>query len=180
MIRTARLTLRRARASDAADLHAVFTEPAAMRYWTRPAHDTLAETEEWLAGMIAADPAEADDFVIVHDGRVIGKAGAWRLPEIGYILHPAYWRQGLMREALQAVIPYLFARHPVPALTAEADPRNAASIMLLQDLGFHETHRAERTLQWGDEWCDSVYFERPRLAGDGPAPVPTAPAGSGS
>ncbi len=39
-----------------------------------------------------------------------------------------------------------------------ADPRNAASIRLLIRLRFVGTGRAERTLPWDDEWCDSVYF----------------------
>lgn len=160
-IRTERLLLRRASPSDVDDLHAIFTQPRAMRYWTRPAHQHLSESRDWLHGMLF--PKEpADDFVITLNGRVIGKAGAWRLPEIGYILNPDAWGQGFAREALHAVIPHLFARHPVPALTAEVDPRNTASIRLLCDLGFHQTHSALRTMQWGDEWCDSLYFARPR------------------
>jgi RimJ/RimL family protein N-acetyltransferase len=47
-------------------------------------------------------------------------------------------------------------------LTAEVDPRNAASLRLLAKLGFRETHRAVRTLLWKDEWCDSIYLARPR------------------
>lgn len=160
-VQTARLVLRRARPGDLADLHAVFSHPAAMRYWSRPEHERIEETQAWLDDMVAL-PADSDEFVIERAGRVIGKVGAWRLPEIGYILHPDHWRQGLMHEALAAVIPWLFARHPVPELTAEADPRNHASLSLLTRMGFAETHRAERTLQWRDEWCDSVYLALPR------------------
>jgi RimJ/RimL family protein N-acetyltransferase len=43
-------------------------------------------------------------------------------------------------------------------LTADVDPRNAASIKLLERCGFIETHRAAGTWQVGDELCDSVYF----------------------
>lgn len=156
-LRTPRLLLRRASLRDLDDLHAVFSDPASMRYWSRPEHETLDETRTWLGKMMAAG-SDSDDFVIEHDGRVIGKAGAWKLPEIGYVLHPSFWRQGLAREALDAVIPWLFARHDVDALTAEVDPRNVASLALLARLGFAETHRAERTLLWRDEWCDSVYL----------------------
>lgn len=160
-LHTARLTLRRAQPGDLHDLHAVFSHPAAMRYWSRPEHERIEETQAWLDDMVAL-PDSSDEFVIERAGRVIGKAGAWRLPEIGYILHPDHWRQGLMYEALVAVIPWLFARHDVPELTAEADPRNLASLSLLAQLGFAETGRAERTLQWKDEWCDSVYLALPR------------------
>jgi [ribosomal protein S5]-alanine N-acetyltransferase len=60
---------------------------------------------------------------------------------------------------MAALIPVLFARHAVPALTADVDPRNGASLALLAGLGFRETGRATRTLKWRDEWCDSVYLE---------------------
>lgn len=159
---TARLTLRRATPRDLHDLHAVFSHPAAMRYWSRPEHERIEETQLWLEDMVAL-PDSSDEFVIERAGHVIGKVGAWRLPEIGYILHPDHWRQGLMHEALTAVIPHLFAHHPVPDLTAEADPRNVASLDLLARFGFVETHRAERTLQWRDEWCDSIYLALSRL-----------------
>ncbi len=162
---TERLILRRPVPDDLAELHAALGHPAAMRYWSTPAHGSLAETAKWLDSMIGRNLEQgADDFLLEHRGRVIGKAGAWALPEVGFLLHPDYWGQGLAQEAMRAVIPYLFATWPVEELTADVDPRNTASLRLLARLGFHETHRAERTLLWGDEWCDSVYLalSRPR------------------
>jgi [ribosomal protein S5]-alanine N-acetyltransferase len=161
MIRTARLILRRARPEDLGDVHAMLSQPRAMRYWSTPEHDSLEQSRAWLAGMIDEGP-DSDDFLIQHKGRVIGKAGMWRAPEIGYLLHPDHWGQGLATEALLAVIPHLFAQHPMDALTAEADPRNTPSLRLLERLGFRETGRAARTMQWRKEWCDSVYLALPR------------------
>jgi RimJ/RimL family protein N-acetyltransferase len=103
--------------------------------------------------------------VIERQGRVIGKAGCWRLPEIGYILHPDYWGRGFAREALEAIIPRMFETHPIDAIVAEVDPRNGASLGLLARLGFAETGRAARTLKVGEEWCDSVYLSLPRPGG---------------
>jgi [ribosomal protein S5]-alanine N-acetyltransferase len=157
MIVTPRLTLRRARMTDLDDVHAMLSQPAAMRYWSTPEHETLEESRNWLDAMVGAG-SESDDFLIEHQGRVIGKAGAWRLPEVGFLLHPDHWGKGLAHEAMTAVIAHLFASHALPELTAEADPRNAASLRLLGRLGFLETGRAARTMQWRDEWCDSVYL----------------------
>ena len=53
----------------------------------------------------------------------------------------------------------------IPALTADVDPRNAASLRLMERLGFRETHRAQRTWHIGDEYCDSVYFRLERPGG---------------
>jgi RimJ/RimL family protein N-acetyltransferase len=112
--------------------------------------------------MIEDSPAERDDFVVEHDGVAIGKAGCWRLPEIGFILHPDQWGRGLAREALSALIPRLFARFPIAAITADVDPRNLASLKLLEGLGFEVTGRAANTWRIGDEWCDSLYLALPR------------------
>lgn len=155
---TERLILRRAREDDLEDMHAVLSHPVAMRYWSSLPHKELEETSEWLGNMIAADPALSDDFVIELEGRVIGKAGCYRLPEIGYILHPDMWGRGLATEALRAVIPHILANHRIEALRADIDPRNAASIRLLEKLSFTVSGKAERTWHIGDEWCDSLYL----------------------
>ena len=157
-ILTPRLHLRRARASDLNALHSVLSDARAMRYWSSPPHTDLEQTRTWLDSMIQAPPQTSCDYVVEHAGRVIGKAGCWRVPEIGYILHPDAWGQGLAQEALNAVIPKVFASFPIDAITADVDPRNDASVKLLGRLGFIETHRAARTWLVGEEWCDSVYF----------------------
>ena len=157
MIATERLILRRARMADLEEIHAVLSHPAVMRYWATPEHETLGQSRDWLEAMVAGSP-ETDDFMIEYQGRVIGKAGAWKLPELGYLLHPDYWRRGLMHEALTAVIAHLFATHDLPEVTADVDPRNTASLRLLTGLGFVETGRAERTIRWRDEWSDSIYL----------------------
>jgi [ribosomal protein S5]-alanine N-acetyltransferase len=157
MIVTDRLTLRRARWTDLEAAHRLFSDPRVMRYWSRPEHATVEETRTWLADMVAPQPG-SDDYLIEFQGEVIGKAGAWQLPEVGFLLRPDHWGKGLAHEAMVAVIAHLFATHDMAELTAEADPRNAASLRLLDRLGFVETGRAERTLLWRDEWCDSVYL----------------------
>lgn len=156
---TARLKLRRAQASDLNRLNQIFSDPAAMRYWSEPPHPDLAHTKAWLDRMLASSQ---DDFLIEHQGQVVGKAGMWRRPEVGFLLIPALWRQGLMAEAMLAVISHLFAHHDLEYLTAETDPRNVGSLGLLRKLGFLETHRAQNTLLWGEEWCDSVYLRLSR------------------
>jgi ribosomal-protein-alanine N-acetyltransferase len=50
----------------------------------------------------------------------------------------------------------------VPQLTADLDPRNEASLRLLDKLGFQVTGQAERTFFTHGEWADSVYVACPR------------------
>lgn len=157
---TARLVLRRARPDDLPAFHQIMGDPAAMRHWSTLPHADMQTTRQWLAPMLDS----RTDFVITHQGRVIGKAGAWRLPEIGLILHPDHWGQGLGTEAMRAVIDHTFATSDLAALTVDIDPRNAASLALFRRLGFTETGRAARTFRLGDDWADSVYLALPRPA----------------
>ena len=156
-IQTERLVLRRARLEDAAAMHRIMSDPVAMRYWSTPPHADLAETERWMASMVEDDPTERDDFIVTLDGRLIGKLGAWRLPEFGFLLDPAQWGRGLAAEALDAFIARR-RRLGSTELTADVDPRNSRSIRLLERAGFVETGRASNSWQVGDELCDSVYF----------------------
>lgn len=157
ILRTERLVLRKARPDDLKALHAMMSDAETMRYWSTPPHADLATTRDWLEGMIAAPPETSDDFIVEKDGETIGKLGAWRLPEIGYLIGRPHWGRGYAREALAAFVSYAFA-HRTDHLTADVDPRNMASLALLARAGFRETGRAERTWCVGGEWCDSVYF----------------------
>lgn len=164
-IRTERLVLRRARMEDVAAMHPIMSDPVAMRYWSTLPHTELAETERWMASMVDNDPELSDDFIVTLDGELIGKLGAWRLPEFGFLINRFHWGRGYASEALAA---FITRRRQVGSLylTADVDPRNDASIRLLQRHGFVETGRAAGTWQIGDELCDSVYFRldltRPR------------------
>jgi len=162
ILRTERLVLRPARLDDVDAFHAILSDPRAMRYWSTPPHRSLDETRIWVASMAEDDLELRDDFVVELDGRAIGKAGCYRLPEIGYILHPDHWGKGYAREALTAVIAHIFATRDLEKLIADVDPRNLASLGLMARLGFTETHRAKGTWNVGGELCDSVYFALPR------------------
>ena len=138
-------------------MHAILSDPEAMRFWSTPPHERMEQTEEWIAGMIGADPALSDDFIVEAEGRVIGKFGAWQLPDLGYLLDPAVWRQGYASEAMRAFLAHR-RRAGGRFLTADTDPRNEASIRLLWRHGFVETGRAERTWLIGGQWYDSIYW----------------------
>jgi RimJ/RimL family protein N-acetyltransferase len=140
-------------------MHAILSDRQAMAYWSSPPHDCIDQTRDWLASMIAIQPSEGEDFIVELDGQLIGKAGLWRFPEIGFILHPDHWGRGYAREALEFVLGRAFTIHGLAEVKADVDPRNAASLRLLGGLGFLETARKKRTWLVGDRWCDSIYLE---------------------
>ncbi|HEV2043738.1 MAG TPA: GNAT family N-acetyltransferase [Sphingomicrobium sp.] len=156
-IRTERLLLRRARLDDTPAMHTIMSDPLAMRYWSSLPHTTLAETEQWMESMVAMDLTGRDDFIVTLDGILIGKLGAWQLPEVGFLIAPEHWGKGYASEGFAA---FIARRRDLGSaeLTADVDPRNSASLALLKRHGFVETGRAAGTWQIGDELCDSIYF----------------------
>jgi ribosomal-protein-alanine N-acetyltransferase len=162
ILTTQRLLLRPMRADDVDAFHAMMRDPETMRFWSTPPHADRSVTKEWVMTGLGRLPVT--DFVIELDGTVVGKAGAWRLPEVGFMIDRQHWRQGIATEAMNAVIPYLFANFDCDSLTADVDPRNTASLAALQNLGFAETHRAENTFFINGEWCHSIYLALPRPA----------------
>lgn len=164
VVRTPRLLLRRPQPNDLDALHRVMSDPVAMRYWSTTPHTSLDETSQFLDQMIAAPATASDEFLIEYRGEVIGKAGCWRVPEIGFILSSSYWGMGLAHEAISAILPRVHERFSLSKVTADVDPRNGRCLNLLRRLGFEETGRAQRTWLVGTEWCDSVYLEHRRYA----------------
>ena len=157
-IRTARLLLRPASPRDLDAIQAILSDPNATEFWSTLPHSDMAQTEAWLSSMLAIEPHEGEDFVIERDGQVIGKAGFYRFPEIGFILHPREWGKGYAREALQAILDRAFTVHRLPAVEADVDPRNAGCLRLLEGLGFERTGHASNTWNIGGKWYDSVYL----------------------
>ena len=157
-VRTSRLLLRRFAPGDVAPMHAIFSDPEAMRYWSTLPHAAVSETEDWLEETLAAVAADqSDDFAVTLDGAVVGKAGLWRSNEIGMIFARSVWGSGVAQEALQAVIRRA-QELGVDPIVAEVDPRNLRSLRRLQRLGFVRTGSATGTFNVGGVWSDSVYL----------------------
>jgi ribosomal-protein-alanine N-acetyltransferase len=157
-IRTERLLLRRPRLDDLDAMFEIMSDPVAMRYWSTLPHASVDVTRPWLERKIARTADGGEDFVIEHEGRVIGDVGAGRLPDFGFMLRRDCWGKGFATEASRAFIDHAFRNTAATELRADVDPRNMASLRVLDRLGFVETGRAERTFLLGDEWCDSVYL----------------------
>jgi len=74
--------------------------------------------------------------------RIIGTVGLNALhlknkrAEIGYELHPSFWRMGYAAEAITEVLKYSFQQMDLYRIGAVVYPENEASIALLTKLGF--------------------------------------------
>ena len=157
MLTTDRLILRTARQNDLLDLFAIYSDPHAMRYWSTPPHVNPEQTQENLDQMIVGEGQTF--FIIEKDGTAIGTVGMHQNNEVGFLLHPNFWRQGIVTEAMKVILPHIWATTNQSELVADADPHNVASVGLLESLGFTQSHVAKNTFCINGVWSDSIYYK---------------------
>jgi RimJ/RimL family protein N-acetyltransferase len=166
-IETARLRLRWLEARDVPALFEIFGDAETVRYWSRPALQTLDEAAGFLAeihGRFAGHSLYQWGVAKRDDDRVIGTCSLFSISaphkraEIGFAIHRAQWRQGYASEASGALVRFAFDALHLHRLDADVDPRNHASIRCLEGLGFQREGYARECYHVGDEIQDSVLY----------------------
>ena len=100
-------------------------------------------------------------------GQVIGSVqlsaisrGAFHSANLGYAVAASRQGQGLMQEALRAVIDEAFSpRVNLHRIQASVRPENSRSVLLLQRLGFAQIGLARRYLFIDGDWRDHLLFD---------------------
>lgn len=144
-LHTDRLQLRPLQAGDAAAVFNMHADPVAMRHWSTPAWTDPAQADTLIADDLRALPVGDHLRLGLQrraDGALVGLVSlfafhlASRRAELGYLLLRSAWGQGLMHEALQALLDHGFGVLGLNRLEADIDPHNHASARTLQRLGF--------------------------------------------
>ncbi|WP_083953301.1 GNAT family N-acetyltransferase [Heyndrickxia acidicola] len=97
-----------------------------------------------LAELYEANRAIRFGIFLKETNEFIGTAGLNNLQlknkraEIGYELHPDYWRKGYTSEAVKAILQYAFSDLDLYRIGAVTFPENNASQSLLIRLGFQQ------------------------------------------
>ncbi len=164
-IDTGDLHLRPLRTDDAAAMFAILSDPQSMKYWSEKPLADIDEAKKVLRKDLESD-AKGDSmcWAVTFKGKteLIGKcilfhfSPANRRAEIGFILKREYWRQGLMHQALGAVINFAFGTLKLHRLEADTDVENAGSLALLEKLGFQREGLFRERWFVYDKWDDSV------------------------
>lgn len=167
VLTTDRLVLRELRTEDAPALFAMRSDPIAMALVRRHLATTIEDAHALIAkiqGIQAANDGAQWAITLKTDDTFIGLVGLWRImkehhrAELGYSLARAQWGQGIITEAIPPVLDHgfrVFGCHSVEAIT---DPRNTASMRVLEKNGFvREAHFKENFL-WNGVFTDSVVF----------------------
>ncbi len=167
IIKTERLRLRPFRLEDGAAMYVNWaSDPEVTKFLTWPTHPNRQVSEAVLSDWVShygekdyyswAITLDASDdpigsIAVVNQNERVASA------EVGYCIGRKWWHQGIMTEALQAVMDYLFDEVGFLRVCSRHDPRNPHSGAVMHKCGM----RYEGTLRQSD-WnnqgiCDAAW-----------------------
>ncbi|TJX13577.1 GNAT family N-acetyltransferase [Tissierella creatinini] len=147
VIETERLILKAFTKEDLHDLYSYSSIPGVGEMAGWPHHESIETSERVLHAFIESK----EIFAVYHkaDRKVIGSLGlhkSWanedegykglKVKEIGYVISKDYWGQGLMPEAVKAVIDYGFNTLGLEAFTCDHFSENRQSQRVIEKCGF--------------------------------------------
>lgn len=139
LLETPRLRLDALTVGDAEALHAFYRDPEAMRFMPEPPHTDLGQTRQRLERDLAAMGRHLW-AVRLRDGDaivgVVGYLAGTRHPGLGYLIHPAHWRNGYAGEAVGAALDHGFDALGFDRIELWIDERNRASRRVAEKLDF--------------------------------------------
>lgn len=176
-LETERLILRRFTVRDADAMYTNWAaDPEVTRYLTWPAHAGVETSRAVLADWTAAYAQKSfyQWAIVLKDSadEPVGSIGAVNVSDdiaavqIGYCLGRRWWHQGIMSEALGAVMDFFFDAVGCNRIACRHDPRNPHSGMVMQKCGmkYEGTQRsADRNNQGicDTSWYALLRAERP-------------------
>ncbi|HLY31403.1 MAG TPA: GNAT family protein [Ktedonobacterales bacterium] len=166
-LETPRLILRQIEPHDTEALFATFSDEAVMEFYGDLPHRTLDDSRDLIRrqqGWYARREGIRWGITRKGDDEVIGSCGFFHFDEgfhraeTGYELRQAYWRQGVMREALTAIITFGFDEMGLQRIEAIIDDANAASKGVLRSLGFTHEGTLRKRFFFRDQLWDEDYY----------------------
>lgn len=167
ILTTPRLQLTEVESDHASALFNLFSNPEVVKYYGMDPMNELAQAEkiiqhfkrtyEMKKGMRWA-------ITIKEGNKFVGTIGLNNLAlgmkkaEVGFEIHPDFWRSGITSEALRAVLAYSFEELGLHRMGAVTFPANSASIGLLKKSGFVEEGKLRSYLFQNGQSHDALVF----------------------
>jgi [ribosomal protein S5]-alanine N-acetyltransferase len=161
----ANLRLRALVPSDAPAVLSLYADKEANRFGYSPKMDGLADAERLIADIddLARKRTlfhwgvarRSDDLVLGH-ATLFKIERAHHRAEVGYSIHREHWGHGLGAEAVRLLIGFAFESFGLRRLEADIDPRNVASLRLVEKLGFQREGYMRERWDLGGEIQDAI------------------------
>jgi len=151
ILETPRLVLREMSLDDLGFVAAMLGHPEVMRFY--PKVYSRDEARTWLERQLARYARDGHGLWLVEDratGEPVGQVGLLTQlvdgveePEIGYLIHRPFWRQGLASEAALGVRAWAFETLGHPRVISLIRPENLPSQGVARKLGMTPEKRAQ-------------------------------------
>ncbi len=164
---TDRLHLRQIQQADAEAFFAIKSDREVMDFYGDETHKSLEDTHALIQQLQDSyDRREAifwgmtlkGEDVIIGSCAFISFGPDFHYAETGYELNRAYWRRGIMAEAMTAILTYGFSELGLHRIEAALDDRNTPSRGLLLKLGFTHEGNLRQRFFFHDQFLDAQYF----------------------
>ncbi len=169
-IQTERLLLRMMTTNDAEEILYLRSNDDVMKYIDRERTKSIEDAKSFLDKIDAS--LNSNNGIMwgitlkENPGKLIGNIGYWRLikehyrAEVGYMLHPSFWKKGIMKEALLRVIDFAFDEMNLHSIEANINPGNTASAMLLESTGFIKEAYFKEDFFFNGAFHDTIIYSR--------------------
>lgn len=167
VLETDRLHLVEVNKEHAQGLFDNFSNPAVVQYYGMDPMTELAQAEklvERFKNSFLTGHSMRWAIIRKEDNRFVGTIGLNNLSkgmkraEIGFEMHPDFWRSGITSEALKAVLYYSFTEMGLHRMGAVTFMDNVASIKLLEKHGFEQEGILRSYLFQGGQSFDARVF----------------------
>lgn len=167
ILETPRLVLRKIEDSDLQTIFRLQSDPEITRYFGRPPHSRIEQSEELLYKIndgLKNGTSIRWAITLRPSLAMIGSTGFWRWnqphrnAEIGYELDAAHWGKGIMVEAIRPTLAFGFRAMNLHRVEANIDPDNLGSRRVLEKLGFQQEARIRENWFDGSRFTDTVHF----------------------
>src|SRR5262245_19803847 len=163
VLKTERLTLRPIRMSDAHALFPLFSDPATMQHWSHAPLTRIEEMQTRIAHNLPPQSKPGFSFAITKDGeRALGWINFYNeshgIAGLGYILAASERGQGLVSEAVEAMLQHGFKTLKLHRVYLDIDPQNERSVAVAERAGFRREGLFQKAFFRDGEYLDSVFY----------------------
>lgn len=142
-LETPRMVLRPFELADAEVAHAWFGDPEVMRFISSGPDRSVEQTRARIDGYLEHQRHHGfSKWIIVEkqSGRAVGDVGFMYVKntveiELGYRLAQCFWGYGIATEVAETCLEYGFDTLGLREIIAFADPRNRASVRVMEKIG---------------------------------------------
>ena len=169
-LKTQRLLLRKLGKTDANEIFFLRSNENVLRFIGKEPATTIDEAEDFIRRINQAiDENESVMWGIAlldNPSVIIGTICLWNIKpehyrgEIGYVLHPDFWRKGIMKEAINCVNDYGFNVVGLHSIEALISPGNNASAAVLDSTGFVKEGHLKESFYFRGEFGDTIIYSK--------------------